>query len=249
MEIKILVIEDETILRNNIKILLEMNGYEVYEADNGIKGIAMAESLRPDLIICDVLMPKKDGYEVIKELQESSPTSLIPFIFLTAKVEPADIRKGMNLGADDYLLKPFDEKDLLAAVSTRLQKHQKKIKTESAESESSVLSEQEGLILTINKKPVFVKVGQINVIKAASQYSEVYLADGSKCTIRKSLATWENQLPPATFMRVHRSTIINTHNIIKLENWFKRSLRVHLQYYPQPIDISSHYANKLKSKV
>ncbi|MEL7037412.1 MAG: response regulator [Cyanobacteria bacterium J06592_8] len=120
--LKILVIEDDTDVRDNIEEILELSDYEVMTAANGRLGLEVVQSQKPDLIICDVMMPELDGYGVVKSLRENPETSNIPVIFLTAKVERSDQRIGMNLGADDYLTKPFLPKELLNAVDARLQR-------------------------------------------------------------------------------------------------------------------------------
>lgn len=119
---KVLIIEDEFDVREDISELLLLEGYTVYSASNGFEGIALAKEHIPDLIICDIMMPGKDGFEVLHELQESPETKTIPFIFLTARATLNDLRQGMDLGADDYLTKPFTLEDLLVAVKTRLRK-------------------------------------------------------------------------------------------------------------------------------
>ena len=113
---KILVIEDNFEVRENLCEILELTGYEVYSAPNGKIGVQMAISKEPDLIICDVMMPELDGFGVLKILNRNTHTNDIPFIFLTAKAEKSDFRKGMGLGADDYITKPFDDTELLEAV-------------------------------------------------------------------------------------------------------------------------------------
>ncbi len=123
MKKKILVIEDEHAIRLNILDILEMEGFESIGADDGREGIAIAKKHLPDLIICDILMPKLDGYDVLAELRSDPSTTAIPFIFLTAKTTREDFRQGMNLGADDYLTKPFEIEELINAVKTRLEKH------------------------------------------------------------------------------------------------------------------------------
>lgn len=121
---KILVIEDEEIVRSNIVEILESGEFEAIGAENGRRGVELAIENLPNLIICDVTMPELDGYSVLKLLRQNSTTKTIPFIFLTARADKTDIRTGMNLGADDYLTKPFRRTDLLTAVSARLAKHQ-----------------------------------------------------------------------------------------------------------------------------
>lgn len=122
MQYKIAVIEDDRIMRENISELLELTGYVVESAENGKLGVKLVKEFEPDLILCDVMMPELDGYGVIYILSKDPKTASIPFIFLTAKTERQDLRKGMNLGADDYLTKPFVEMDLLNAVEQRLKK-------------------------------------------------------------------------------------------------------------------------------
>lgn len=121
---KILLIEDNPDIRENTSEILLLAGYDVSTAENGKAGVDAAQRLKPDLIICDIMMPELDGYGVLHILNKHPETAAIPFIFLTAKTEKTDIRKGMTLGADDYLTKPFDDTDLLNAIETRMRKHQ-----------------------------------------------------------------------------------------------------------------------------
>jgi CRP/FNR family cyclic AMP-dependent transcriptional regulator len=119
---KILVIEDNKAVRDNIEEILELAGYQVLTALNGKDGADKAIKELPDIIICDIMMPTLDGYGVLQILSKNSKTSGIPFIFLTAKADRVDFRKGMEMGADDYITKPFDGVELLNAVETRLKK-------------------------------------------------------------------------------------------------------------------------------
>ncbi len=116
----ILVIEDEEFVRENLVDLLDAEGYQVISAANGRVGVQLARQHLPDLILCDILMPELDGYGVYRELLQDPVTATIPFIFLTAKATPSDVRAGMALGADDYLTKPFTREDLLQAITARL---------------------------------------------------------------------------------------------------------------------------------
>jgi len=119
---KILLIEDNLEVRENTEEILSLANYNVVAAPNGKVGVELALKEKPDLIICDIMMPELDGYGVLHILSKNADTALIPFIFLTAKTEKTDIRKGMTLGADDYLTKPFDDTDLLNAIEVRLRK-------------------------------------------------------------------------------------------------------------------------------
>src|SRR5262249_22982662 len=107
-------------MRRNIALMLEMEGFEVVTADNGRTGLAKAREVKPDLILCDVMMPQLDGHGVVQALRADKEMATTPLIFLTAKGDKADLRIGMNFGADDYLTKPVIREDLLAAVQARL---------------------------------------------------------------------------------------------------------------------------------
>jgi two-component system, sensor histidine kinase and response regulator len=126
-QVRILVIEDEQNIRENIQELLEAKGYMVRVASNGKQGVLEAIDFRPNLIVCDVMMPKMDGYKVLEYVRKTSIVQNTPFIFLTARVDKSDVRQGMDLGADDYLTKPFTYKELLKAIETRLKRQQKVI--------------------------------------------------------------------------------------------------------------------------
>jgi DNA-binding NarL/FixJ family response regulator len=127
---KILVIEDEPEMRRNITALLRYHDYEPIEAGNGREGVELARRKKPDLILCDIMMPELDGHGVLQALQQDAPLALIPFIFLTAKGDKNDLRSGMNLGADDYLTKPVANADLVRAIEVRLRRHQQQTKRE-----------------------------------------------------------------------------------------------------------------------
>lgn len=146
MQKKILVIDDNPHIRENIAEILELADYNVITAENGKEGVALAQNKLPDIIICDIMMPELDGYGVLYLLSKNPTTSNIPFIFLTAKAEMDDLRKGMNLGADDYLTKPFEETDLLNAIETRLKRNEsfKKIDDNSPENVNTFFNEAKG---------------------------------------------------------------------------------------------------------
>jgi DNA-binding NarL/FixJ family response regulator len=119
---KILIIEDEPELRDNLVEVLKLQGFETFATGDGRKGVQFAKNERPDLILCDVTMPVIDGYGVLRLLREDENIARIPLIFLTARGEQADVRAGMNLGADDYLIKPVSVDDLLSAIHARLER-------------------------------------------------------------------------------------------------------------------------------
>lgn len=119
---KVLLIEDDAVLRENTAELLGLLDYQVITAANGKIGVDKAIKEQPHIIVCDIMMPELDGYDVLELLSNDAHTKYIPFIFLSAKTERQDVRKGMNLGADDYITKPFIEDDLVSAIESRLAK-------------------------------------------------------------------------------------------------------------------------------
>src|SRR5436189_3298330 len=118
----ILVIEDNKDIRENTAEILDLAGFKTFTAENGKKGVDIASKEKPDVIICDIMMPELDGYGVLHMIRKNENTQTIPFIFLTAKTERSDFRKGMEMGADDYVTKPFEDIELLNAIEVRLKK-------------------------------------------------------------------------------------------------------------------------------
>ncbi|AEA45174.1 response regulator [Fluviicola taffensis] len=145
---KILLIEDNIDIRENTAEILELAQYEVITAENGKEGVRLAIKETPDLIICDIMMPVLDGHGVLHLLSKNEETAGIPFIFLTAKAERSDVRKGMAMGADDYLTKPFDDQELMNAIETRLNKQDllKKKFTKSIDGVQDFLNEARSLV-------------------------------------------------------------------------------------------------------
>src|SRR5690348_15049977 len=119
---RILVIDDNTNIRENTAEILSLAGYETFTAENGKRGVEIAIKEIHDLIVCDIMTQELDGYGVLHLLKKNMSTEQIPFIFLTAKTERMDFRKGMEMGADDYITKPFDDLELLRAIEIRMKK-------------------------------------------------------------------------------------------------------------------------------
>jgi CRP-like cAMP-binding protein/CheY-like chemotaxis protein len=118
----ILVIDDNKDIRENTAEILDLSGYKTFTAENGKKGVEIALKEKPDVIVCDIMMPELDGYGVLHLVRKHESTQNIPFIFLTAKTDRTDFRKGMEMGADDYITKPFEDIELLNAIEVRLKK-------------------------------------------------------------------------------------------------------------------------------
>lgn len=116
----ILIIEDDPAIRGNMELILKMEGFDVRIATDGVSGLGSVNEKRPDLILCDIMMPEMDGHAVLEALRKEGAFTGIPFIFVTALGERCDVRRGMSAGADDYLTKPFSAEELVGAVTGRL---------------------------------------------------------------------------------------------------------------------------------
>lgn len=162
--IKILVIEDNQEVRENLVEILALSNFTVLSAEDGTQGVGIAQSKSPDLILCDVMMPKLDGFGVLNILGKRPETAGIPFVFLTAKAERSDFRRGMNLGADDYITKPFYKDELLSVIETRLKKS-KLLKKEFDRSES-------GLRAFINEAKGFEALKNLSLDKKVKHYKK-----------------------------------------------------------------------------
>jgi DNA-binding NarL/FixJ family response regulator len=158
--LKVLVIEDEPEMRRNLLTLLRLEKFHVVAAENGHVGIQLAKKERPDIVLCDVMMPELDGYGVLQALRQDPATASVPFVFLTAKGEKSDVRSGMNLGADDYLTKPVAKVDLLAAITSRLARAAQQARPEFKPDFSSSLPLEGALALTPRVAEVLLWVAQ-----------------------------------------------------------------------------------------
>lgn len=161
---KILIIEDEPEMRRNILAILKLEKFLGVGAENGRAGVELARREKPDLVLCDVMMPELDGHGVLRALRQDPATAGIPFVFLTAKGERRDLREGMNLGADDYLIKPVAKADLLAAITTRLARAAQQVTNEFKPDFSSAqpLAEQLGLTPRVAEVLLWVTQGKTN---------------------------------------------------------------------------------------
>jgi DNA-binding response OmpR family regulator len=122
---KILIIEDDTVLRENTAEFIQGENFEVFVAKDGLEGVQQTLQHLPDLILCDISMPNMDGFDFYKTIKQIRATSTIPLVFFSARTENEDIRAGMQLGADDYIIKPFDFFELLKVIRTRLAKYER----------------------------------------------------------------------------------------------------------------------------
>lgn len=187
---KILIIEDNLEVRENTAEILELANYAVLTADNGKTGVELALGEMPDLIVCDIMMPVLDGYGVFHLLSKHEETATIPFIFLTAKSEKADLRKGMEMGADDYIMKPFDGIELLNAIEMRLKK---KALLKRAYTGDKALQhfledvKQAGTVkLTSDEREIFSYNRKVNVYTEGQRAKAVYYVVSGKIKISKT---------------------------------------------------------------
>ncbi|WP_168224691.1 protein kinase domain-containing protein [Rhodoferax aquaticus] len=175
---KVLVVEDDAAIRHNLVFLLRIEGFEALEADNGEAGLALARTHLPDLVLCDVMMPQLDGYGMLTKLRADPLTAAIPLIFLTARTERSDQRKGMNLGADDYLGKPFSREEVLEAVNARLQRRHDVARAEAAEQADAQARHDTVVLKSASiSTPLDIKGYRLIRKIGGGGMSEVYLAE------------------------------------------------------------------------
>lgn len=248
---KIFVIEDDEALRENLISLLDVEGFQTHFSETGKEGIELIKEFLPDLILCDIMLPDTDGYQIISELKTHPQTRNIPFVFLTARAEMKDLRSGMNLGADDYLTKPYDANELINVVNTRIAQHNlnEEKPTKTIKDGHHKLALDDLIFVQSAKQVKKVMVKSIVCINADAEYTELFLDDGTKVHLRKLIKVWEEMLPENSFIRVHKSIIVNLAFLQRIEKWFNNSYKIQLQKYPEPIISSRRYSANIRSKL
>ena len=246
---KILLVEDEADILANINYILSANGYKVLTAQDGFAGFEIAKKEMPDLIISDIMMPGYDGYELKSKIDGNNKTKSIPFIFLTAKTEMQDLRLGMNMGADDYLIKPVKTEELLKSINARLKRISQLDNGKKRSAGAGNKSQTNRILVTQNKKQIILKLDEIKYISAEGLYTQIRTRDNKKYLLRKLLKDWEKVLPRENYFRIHRSMIINLECVEKVEKWFSRTYKVYLNGVEKPFDISQRSSVKLKEKL
>ena len=177
MSKKVLLIEDDKTVRENTAELLELSDYEVETASNGKLGVQKAPNFLPDIIICDIMMPEMDGYQVLDKLSNTENLARIPFIFLSAKTDHKDIRKGMNLGADDYLTKPFEEDELIDAIESRLAKSEILIAQRNGPEGETNLNSFDALKESFRKEEPSLYGKDEHIYESGQSSNSIYLID------------------------------------------------------------------------
>ncbi len=221
----ILIMEDDAGVRLPLEDLLEAHGYGVLTAENGREGIEMAKKHRPDLILSDIMMPDIDGYAAFEAIQSDPITAVIPFIFLTAKTDPGEIREGLGLGVDDYITKPFESKDLLDSVRTRLDKYER---ISNAALQMQENEELDQIFIKDGDNCWFVEHTQLRLLESEDNYVRFFF-DDQKPLINRTLNQLEERLPRRLFFRANRKQIINLKWIQSIQPWFNSGLLVTLK--------------------
>ncbi|GAB5417665.1 MAG: hypothetical protein Crog4KO_26510 [Crocinitomicaceae bacterium] len=213
----ILLVEDEFAIRQSLAEILELAGYKVRTASDGKKGLESILEEMPDLVICDVSMPVLNGFELLETINQRFQECLAPpFLFLTAHAEPNDIRQGMNLGADDYILKPFKHRELLKSVRLRLDKRKKIIATTNATVPSNgVTMKLEKLALPSEEGLTLLNFDDIIRCEAERAYCNFHSISGKSILVSKSMKEFESVLLRNNFMKIHKSNIVNLKYAVK----------------------------------
>jgi DNA-binding LytR/AlgR family response regulator len=268
----VLIIEDDLVLRELTSTILLANDFVVDSAENGKDGLKLINKNNYDVILCDIMMPGMNGFEVLKRLRSANLSSHPVFIYITAKSERIDLRKGMELGADDFITKPYTSKELLNSINIQLKKKKEninkfdientivKILNEKFKSDPSIKlnpknNESQGikyegnLFLADGKKSEFVKMKTVVYIESAKDYTKIFTSDAKSFLIRKPIKQWEEKLPKEHFLRIHRSTIINTDYIKKVERWNNYTHKIYLIGITEPFIISQRYSRILKKQI
>jgi DNA-binding LytR/AlgR family response regulator len=244
MNERIIVIEDDDIVRQNLESILEVSGFKVSCAANGGEGLKLLAEKNPDLILCDINLPDMLGYDILDSVRGNDSTAGIPFIFLTALSEMKDLRKGMNLGADDYLVKPFVIAELLGVIKRRLELSGLR-RGNQKEDDKKIDSDAPIFINTSDGIKSF-RLEMIECVFADGEYSYIHTTEKKKILVRKLLKEWEEILPDKKFLRIHKSIIVSISHITKIEKWFNNSIRITLQNYQEPLIASRRYSSKIK---
>jgi len=217
----LLIVEDDQDIRESLQDIFELVGYKVSTANNGREAFDCILANSPALVLCDIDMPILDGFELLGAINQRLKNEVIPpFIFLTAKVETQNIRQGMGLGADDYILKPFDHNELLNTVRMRLDKRNKLLKKGNDSNNSSSNSNAgivalEKLALPSDDGLELVPFDNIIKCQASRSYCTFGLTNNRSLLISKPMKEFEEVLGNKHFLKIHKSTIVNLKHIEK----------------------------------
>lgn len=213
---KVLIVEDETSIRETLEEIFDLAGYEVESAKDGKEGYQNILEDAPDIVVCDVSMPEMNGFELLGAINQRMKDEIIPpFLFLTAKVEPKDIRQGLGLGADDYILKPFDHNELLTTVRMRLDKRQKIMGTGGEDVQTNGAFQFSKLAIPSESGLEMIPFSELIYCEAERAYCRFHLASKKNILVSKSMKEFEEILIRNNFLKVHKSNIVNVQHIDK----------------------------------
>jgi two-component system OmpR family response regulator len=223
----LLVIEDEPQIRENLAEILTLKGFDVTTASNGVNGLAQASHQPPDLILCDVMMPGMDGYQFLEKLRQKPSLANVPFIFLTAKATMGDLRHGMTSGADDYLAKPYQMKDLLAAIEGRLKRHYpQNLASGSPTFLKSIRgSDQKGWMTLQTEECLYFFIQNRHYLVRHPQ---------GIFQIVQTIEKLAEELDPKQFFRINRNVILHRKIIQKYSYWEKGKYCIYLSIDGKP---------------
>lgn len=255
---RILLIEDNVELADNFSLLLEDRGFFVCCANSGTEGLKIFSEKMVDLILCDIMLPDINGYKILLEMNKLKKKELPVFIFITAKTQRQDFRKGMEIGADDYLTKPFTFEELLTTINVQFEKRkslkgQISVKDDYIETVNDnpekVLNYNDYFFFDDKKNPGFYPVNSIIMIKSLKDYSQITLSGAKKLLMRKPMKYWDNKLPSQKFCRVHKQAIINLDFIEKVEPISSNRYSIKLTSCNGKIEVSQRYSKKLNKMI
>ncbi|MEG8946671.1 LytR/AlgR family response regulator transcription factor [Rosettibacter firmus] len=251
---KVLIIEDNHDLADNIYWLLKERGFKPIVAYNGTSALNLFQQETPDIVLCDIMLSDLSGYKIISEIKKIENSKFPVFIFITAKSQRDEIRKGMELGADDYITKPFTYEELIKSINTQIKKrerlelpHSKKTFQKESDDDIKKLKYNDYFFINDKKNPGFYSVSNIIFIKSIKDYTQLMLVGNKKFLLRKSMLYWENKLPTNKFVRVHRQTIVNLDFIERIEKASSNRLIIKLKNTTDILHVSQRYKKKLNS--
>ncbi|KAB2845921.1 MAG: response regulator [Melioribacteraceae bacterium] len=246
---KILIIEDDKNIKEALlEIFREMN-YEPVAFTSAEEGVKYIDKNIPDLIICDIQLPGIDGFKFLEKIKKDDRLKLMPFIFLTARAEKEDWRKGMNIGADDYIIKPFKLAELLYVVDSKIGKYDELkslIKSKKKDAEIEIFSMDNKLQKLDKNSFKQFQIKEIILIEAADQYTNLFLTNSRKLLIRKPIKDWEKILPGNIFLKAHRAYLVNKNFIENAGEVEPRNLTLQLKEIKKTINVSKRNISKIK---
>lgn len=260
---KILIIEDNYDLAQNTLLFLKEYGYDVLSCPNGKEGLKVMLNYQPDLILCDIMLPDINGYKILSEIKKLENPIPPIVIYITAKTQRDDIRKGMTLGADDYITKPFTFDELLRSIDGQIKKRSKILQLIEKDTSSKIMTGQNvqksipgetkkplsyngHIFIDVKKNPSYYPVKDLLMIKSMKDYTILIFTDGKKYIIRKLMKYWEKYLPNKEFIRIHRQTIINLNYIEKIERLSSNRFSISLKNYQNKVGASQRYGKRIK---